>query len=209
MNYTIRWLALEYFAKATMDTATFIDGCKTMLMMYASAITQVGQNLLSSHDTPRFLYEASEDIQRYHLAILFQLTMPGAPSIYYGDEIGMSGGHDPDNRRAFPWNDRSSWDMETHTLVRSLIALRKTTPALKKGDWEIVWFSEEAFAYRRFDGQTRVLVVISREATIENALIPIETENPELLFGTTKFKKVEKGIEITYQGPWSGAIFTI
>jgi glycosidase len=137
MNYTLRWLAKEYFAKAEMDTQTFMDGCKTMLMMYAQDVTQVGQNLLSSHDTPRFLQEAGEDIQRFRLATIFQLTMPGAPSIYYGDEIGMSGGDDPDNRRAFPWDNRASWDTETHDVIRSLIAFfhsrswnRSCTPLL-------------------------------------------------------------------------------
>jgi len=209
MNYTFRWLELEYFAKATIDTLTFIDGCKTMLMMYADAIAKVGQNLLSSHDTPRFLHEAGEDIQRFRLATLFQLTMPGAPSIYYGDEIGMSGGHDPDNRQAFPWDNRSSWDMETHALVRNLIALRKSNSALRTGDWDIVWSGEEGFAYRRFNEQQQILVVISREAAIEDIFIPVAAESLELLLGNPKFKQAENEIKITNQAPWSGSVFAI
>ncbi len=209
MNYTIRWLALAYFARAEMRTSAFIEGCKAMLMMYAHNITQGGQNLLSSHDTVRFLHEAGEDIQRFRLASFFQLTMPGAPSIYYGDEIGLSGGHDPDNRRAFPWHDQASWDLETHDLIRTLIQLRKEVPALRQGDWEAVWEGEEALAYRRFDDQQQVLVVISRRAAIENIVIPIDTPNPELLFGNAEFEKAANGIKIKNQAPWSGVIFRI
>jgi glycosidase len=209
MNYTFRWLALAYFAKTEIDTPTFIDGCKTMLMMYANAIMQVGQNLLSSHDTPRFLHEASEEIQRFRLATIFQLTMPGAPSIYYGDEIGMSGSHDPDNRQAFPWDKRSAWNTETHEQIRSLIALRKAYPALRTGDWETVWESEEAFAYRRFNNQEQILIVISRQAAIDDVVVPIKMEAPELLFGDTEFEEVKNGIKIQHQEPWSGAIFKL
>lgn len=209
MNYTIRWLALEYFARAKMDAQTFIDGCKTMLTMYAHDTTQVGQNLLSSHDTPRFLHEAGEDIQRFRLASFFQLTMPGAPSIYYGDEIGMSGGQDPDNRRAFPWDARETWDTETRTQIRTLIKLRKACPALRTGDWEAVWVGEEALAYRRFDAEQQLLVVISRAAAIEDSLIPVEAETPKLLFGNAKFEQSANGIRIKSQAPWSGLIIEL
>ena len=61
-------------------------------------------NLLGSHDMARFLTLARGDLSALRLATAFQMTYPGAPSIYYGDEIGMAGGHDPANRGAFPWH---------------------------------------------------------------------------------------------------------
>ncbi|HBY08636.1 MAG TPA: alpha-amylase [Chloroflexi bacterium] len=209
MNYTFRTLALEYFAKTMLDTRTFIEGCQTMLMLYARDITQVGQNLLSSHDTKRFLNEAGEDLQRLRLASLFQLTMPGVPSIYYGDEIGLSGGSDPDNRRAFPWQAPDSWDAETRTIIRTLIKLRQEFPALRYGDWEIVWMAAEALAYRRFTEQQQVLVVISRQTALEDGVIPLKTNALQLLWGTVNFEKLENGIKIQRLAPWSGAIFLI
>ena len=207
MNYTLRWLAIEYFAKATMDTRAFVDGCKAMLMMYGHDITQVGQNLLSSHDTPRFLNQAGENLQRMQLASFFQLTMPGAPSIYYGDEIGVSGGHDPDNRRAFPWHDPDSWDSETYDLIRTLIKLRKEYPALRDGDWAAFWEGKEALAYRRFNHQMDVFVVISRQSAIRDKLIPIQSKNLKLIFGNADFEVQKDGIAIKNQPPWSGSIF--
>ena len=59
------------------------------------------------------------------LATLFQMTYPGAPSIYYGDEIGMAGGHDPANRGAFPWHQTESWNTELLHEFQRLIALRR------------------------------------------------------------------------------------
>jgi glycosidase len=121
----------------------------------------------------------------------------------------MSGGQDPDNRRAFPWNNLNSWDTDTHDLIRNLIALRKEYPALRFGDWEAVWIDEEAIAYRRFDDQQQVLVVISRQKAIEDAVIPIKINNLEIIFGDTNFEKHKNGIKIKKQAPWSGSIFSI
>ena len=83
-----------------------------MLGLYAWPVTQAQLNLLDSHDTARFIYQASGDLEALRLAILFLMTMPGAPCLYYGTEIGMDGGPDPDCRRAFPW-DPQSWNHES------------------------------------------------------------------------------------------------
>jgi neopullulanase len=162
---------------------------------------------LSSHDTPRFLNQSGEDLQRFRLASFFQLTMPGAPSIYYGDEIGLSGGHDPDNRRAFPWHDQDSWDLETYNFIRTLIKLRKEHTALRVGDWEAIWANEEALAYRRFTDDEQVLIVISRQAALQDAIIPIEGDLPKIVFGNAVFEIDANRIKIKAQAPWSGSIF--
>ena len=80
-------------------------------------------NLLGSHDTPRFVTAAGGDRDAYRLALLAVMTLPGAPCIYYGDEVGMEGRHDPDNRGSFPW-DESRWDQGLVDLVRALTSLR-------------------------------------------------------------------------------------
>ena len=98
---------------------------------YHPNVTSVMMNLLSSHDMPRFISLANGDQSAFRLATLFQMTYPGAPSIYYGDEIGMAGGHDPANRAAFPWHDTDSWDRPLLHEFQRLIALRKAHPALR------------------------------------------------------------------------------
>ena len=82
-------------------------------------------NLLGSHDMARFFSLARGDKSALRLATLFQMIYPGAPSIYYGDEIGMTGGHDPANRGAFPWHKPESWDRDLLHEFQRLIALRR------------------------------------------------------------------------------------
>jgi neopullulanase len=122
-------------------------------------VTEVQFNLLGSHDTPRFKTLAQDDGSAYRLATLFQMTYPGAPSIYYGDEIGMTGPHDPGCRGAFPWDTRQ-WDRDLHDYVRRCIALRKAHPALRRGDftWLLAGHGVIAFG-RRFDSETLIVIL--------------------------------------------------
>ena len=82
-----------------MSQREFADAIDDLLGLYDPAITQVQLNLLDSHDTPRFITCARGDESALRLATLFMFTYPGAPCIYYGDEIGLDGRHDPDCRR--------------------------------------------------------------------------------------------------------------
>ena len=66
------------------------------------------------------------------------MTYPGAPSIYYGDEIGMQGGHDPANRAAFPWHDTDSWDHDLLGYFQRLISLRSSRTALRRGAFRVL-----------------------------------------------------------------------
>ena len=209
MNYNFRFLCLEYFAKAEMETSEFLDGCKQMLMMYADDINAVLQNLLSSHDAPRFLHVAGEALPRLRLAQIFQMTMPGAAGIYYGDEIGMSGGHDPDNRRAFPWHEPESWDMETLAQTKALTRLRHEWPALRYGAWQVIWSDEEAFAYVRRQAEEQILTVICRAKAPGYCFLPVNCEKPEILWGRAEITADEGGLLIRGLAPWSGIIIRI
>ena len=93
----------EYAAHVQpMDGAAFAAELERLLGLYDPAVIAVQFNLLGSHDTPRFVTVCGGDRVGLRLATLIQMTLPGAPSIYYGDEIGMEGGVDPANRGAFP-----------------------------------------------------------------------------------------------------------
>ena len=106
-------------------------------------------NLLGSHDMARFSTLARSDLSALRLATVFQMTYPGAPSIYYGDEIGMQGGHDPANRGAFPWQRIESWNTDLLHEFQRLIALRRAHPALRRGRYKIVAAATELFAHAR------------------------------------------------------------
>jgi alpha-glucosidase len=100
------------------------------------------------------------DTRRFRLATLFQMTFPGVPSVYYGDEIGMEGGPDPDCRRAFSWDERH-WDMELHAAVRRFIALRRDSVALRRGAYTALHVGEATYAFARHTAEQVVVVALN------------------------------------------------
>ena len=77
------------------------------------------------------------------------MTYPGAPCIYYGDEIGLTGNHDPDNRRAMPWNTPDSWNTELFNYTQRLIRLRREHAALRRGSFKPLLARDGIYAYAR------------------------------------------------------------
>ncbi len=166
MNYLFRDMTLDYFAGQTLSSAGLKDALLRLDANYAPQITAVNQNLLSSHDVNRFLNMAGEDKTKFALATVFQMALPGAPGIYYGDEVGMTGGHDPDNRRAFIW-DEATWDMNQLELTQTLLQLRENHPALKSGRLSWLAASEDAFALGRKDDESEVVIAINRGTNMQ------------------------------------------
>ncbi len=175
MNYMVARACLGFFAGETLwqseaartgynwiephNACQFADEIRRVLGLYRSEINEVQYNVLGSHDTARFKTLARGDGTAYRLATLFQMTYLGAPSIYYGDEIGLEGQHDPGCRAAFPWDGRG-WDTELRAFVRSCIALRAAHPALRRG--ELRWLLAEGGAVvygRRLGSETLVVAL--------------------------------------------------
>jgi glycosidase len=160
MNYTFRDLCVDYFATGRIDTGRFLDGFTRMLAAYSPAVTGVNLNLLSSHDTARFLTVAGNDRRRLLAATLFQLTVPGTPSIYYGDEVGMTGGDDPDSRGTFP-TELPAEGEALRDAIRTLVSLRRSRQALRRGSWELSDEGDVAFSFLRRWGEETLAVGIN------------------------------------------------
>jgi glycosidase len=159
MNYTFRDLCVGYFAERQFGTDAMVDGIHAMLAMYAQPVTDVSHNLISSHDVERFLHMADGNVEALTLATFFQLTMPGAPGLYYGDEVAVGGGKDPDNRGAFPWERVE--DSLLIDLIKELTRLRKQHPALRLGVFREVARFEHGFAFTRSHDAEVILVIIN------------------------------------------------
>ena len=112
------------------DAAGFAGRLAGLLDAYAPATNAAMLNLLSSHDMPRVRSLCGGDAAAVRLAVLLQATLPGAPCIYYGDEVGMEGGNDPDCRRGFPRGTEGR-DEVLRAFVRAALALRRAEPALR------------------------------------------------------------------------------
>jgi cyclomaltodextrinase len=109
MNITKQAGELGQRVRPEMSANDFADEIDRLLNLYRPEITRSQLNLLDSHDMPRFLSCAGGDQASLKLAWLLILSVPGAPCIYYGDEVGVDGEHDPDCRKSFPW-DESKWN---------------------------------------------------------------------------------------------------
>lgn len=133
-----------------------------LLDLYPKEFSYAQMNLLDSHDMPRFLNLVQGDVRRLKLAYLFLMTYPGAPTIYYGDEIGLTGERDPLNRKTFPW-DKTKWNQDLHDFVRELITIRHSMPVLRTGSYEPVFTEGQVIAYLRREYEEKVLVVINAD----------------------------------------------
>jgi glycosidase len=156
----------HYNVTPPLDGSGYRHRIEWLLKHYPEAATLANLNLLDSHDTARILSIASGDEDSVVLALTLLLTFPGAPCIYYGSEIGLEGGLDPDCRRSFPWGYEDHWNQRLLGAARDLIALRHSHPALRSADYRIVWPPDDGdgsmvYAVERTDGDDRLLVVVN------------------------------------------------
>lgn len=133
MNYPFRNVLMNYIAKGTTTPTEFVQGLQRVHGLYAGQVSRNQLNLISSHDTPRFLSEAGNDRKLQAMAAVVQFSWPGAPSIYYGEEIGMEGKADPDNRRGMRW-DMVQPNNELLDLYSKLIHVRTKSKLLAEGE---------------------------------------------------------------------------
>jgi glycosidase len=161
-NYQFFEVSNNYFLKKTIDLATFRDQLVHLLMMYPDPVQKALLNQLDSHDVPRILHVAKDDLNAVKLAVVFQMTFQGMPCIYYGDEVGMTGGGDPDNRRCFDWNQKN-WNHDLFQFYRQIIEFRKNNQAIKYGSYEII-NHPHLFMYKRCWQGECVLICINPNA---------------------------------------------
>ena len=157
-----------------LDAKAFADQIDTMLNRYAPEIVQAQFNPLDSHDTARYLTISRDDKRILKLTTLFQMTYPGAPSIYYGDEIGLRGGRDPDCRRAMPWHP-AQWEADLLEFYKKVITIRKAHPALRRGSYVRLYASESlgVYAFLRQMDRQKVVVVLNNSESDYSVDVPV------------------------------------
>ena len=199
MNYLFTAAALSFFADGhlnmdiihqagglkdrvhRMHAKAFADEVERVLNLYPQDIVFSQLNLLDSHDMPRFLSCANGDKNSLKLAWLFLFTMPGAPCIYYGDEVGVDGGHDPDCRKAFPW-DEAKWDMDLLHYAKACIALRKGQKTLRRGEYKRVHTEDDLMVFARTLKDDTVITAFNASNTNRHFEYDFG-RTPKILFG--------------------------
>ncbi|MBB3194274.1 alpha-amylase family glycosyl hydrolase [Roseateles terrae] len=172
MNYIFRNTVLDYAAGGRADR--LYQNLELLREAYPAQALAASMNLLSTHDQPRALHHLGADEgasaealalakRRLLLAVWFQMTWPGAPTIYYGDEVGVTGGDDPYNRAPYPWADLGGHpDEALKAQVRQLVALRQQWPVLRHGSLEApLLLDEHLIVLLRRDGAQAALVALN------------------------------------------------
>jgi neopullulanase len=184
MNYRLLGPVLSFFGAGSLrdyekahlsfeavDAPAFADEVDHVLALYDWEVTCAQLNLLDSHDMARARWILNDNTAALRQAVLFLMTMPGAPCIYYGDEVGLSAGDDPHCREAFP-TDEADWDTDLLAFYRDATALRHRHEVLRTGTVEWLHATDRTVAFRRVLGDREAVVVFNAgpaAATLELA----------------------------------------
>lgn len=207
MNYPVK-NALAVFLQGRENAVQFGNRIEAIIKSYSRENLFAMYVPLDSHDTERFKTLVNKDTRKLKLAFLFQMAFPGAPAIYYGDEIGMDGEKDPDSRRAFPWRE-SNWDQDLRQWIRMLISLRKHTPSLRRGEYVQLVAEDRLFAFARTLGEQNVLVAMNsteQEHRVDIPCAPLhwgEGRVIQSLLDGQKFTVADGKLSLSLS-PWSG-----
>lgn len=159
-HYPLRELLIRFLVQQAIDAGTFDRELAALRTAYPPDRRRNLLTLLSSHDTPRIHTVAGGRPGPVRAALAFLFTYEGAPVIYYGDEVGLAGGPDPDCRRCMPWSG-ARWDHDTHRLVRQLGQLRAAHPALRRGGFHGILCQDRAYVFARSLGDDVVVVALN------------------------------------------------
>lgn len=144
-------------------------------------------NLIGTSDTERILTVLDGNIRCLKIIVALQFTIPGVPLIYYGDETGVTGGKDPDNRKSYPWENE---DVDLIGFYKGIAQIRNGQDALKKGDFNIFDTEEDIFAFERVYENERIVVVVNvssaqkvvRGITLEGTYLDLFNEGEKYKF---------------------------
>lgn len=185
----------DYVVTPGLNAGAFADHVDSMLQMYDQTTLPALLNLLDSHDTGRIMTLAGGDPELVVLMLALLLTMPGAPCIYYGTEVGLEGRPDPDNRRGFPWDDLDGAP-EISDAVRSLVALRHAEAGLRSSELERLGPPPgsdfgRTYLYARGTGAERVVVAVNHadEVDVVELRPGVLTADAKKLWGSAILKK--------------------
>lgn len=188
MNYQITGPILTFFGRHNLgnwhhpdlnwqpiDAAGFKRDVETLFNRYDWEINFAQMNMLDSHDMPRALWLVNNDEAALRLAILCQMTLPGAPCIYYGDEAGLSAGGDPFCREAFPWEQFEANPHPLSDIYRQATALRHAHESLRIGNFEILFADGDLLTYRRRTDSEETLILF-HAGKVEHATLSLPAD---------------------------------
>lgn len=176
MNYTFSNLCREFFAEKKLTVRQFDEKVNRMLFRYPLEVNLAQMNFLDTHDIPRFFTYCNGDKKSFQAAVFFLMTCVGAPSVFYGDEHCIEGMTEPEYRAVMPWETR---DGQMEEFFRECIAMRRSLPALQKGNYRTAFIEEDKklYGFKRKCKEQEVLAVFQVSGERQEVMIPEEYKN--------------------------------
>jgi len=193
MNYELYRAMVAFFAENSIDVEAFDHKLAELRKEYPLQANFAMYNFLDNHDTPRFLTLCKGDINKVKLALIFLMTYIGAPAIFYGDEVGVQGGNDPDCRRTMIWNEGKQ-NRDLLIFCKKLIQIRRAVSALRHGTFSVLLKDSKRnlYAYKRQGSSSYLIVILNRDK--ESNKVKLEMENGSYVdLVTGKIHRVSKG----------------
>lgn len=166
-NYPLRQIILD-LVRNYIGSKYFIKKYLSLKENYPKEYFYSTMNMLGNHDTERVLTMLNNNVNLLKEAVVIQMTLPGVPLIYYGDEAGLTGGKDPSNRKSYPWGKENKDILE---FYRKLSAIRVSEEALRNGEIEFLEFNNGILAYERTLNKDRIIIAVNIMEKEENILI--------------------------------------
>ena len=173
-GYVFKNIVVE-FLKGNINSQDVYNRFMTIKENYPKDAFKSNLNLLGTHDTRRILTELNEEKELLKLAVFIQMTFEGVPYVYYGDEAGLIGETDPDNRRTYPWENEAK---DILNFYKKIIKERKNNKLLSSGETKFLKLSNQnILGYIRYIKTDKILVLINRSNVKEK----IEIEGNEFI----------------------------
>jgi len=212
MNYPLREVIINFMNQRS-SAVEYAGKLESLLNHYPMDNVYAMYNLSGSHDVDRIWTSMGGDIKRIKLAFLALFSFPGIPAVYYGDEIGMSGGKDPDCRKAFIWQSER-WNQELREWVKKLTAMHKSQDALKKGDFQRLHEEDRFMVFmRKFHDQQ---IIVTQNASRDIREVSLDAARYGLRDGSvlndllgSETWRVENGQLTIRIQPVSGSFLTV
>lgn len=195
MNYLFKDAVTEWIAEKHISVTQFDQRINKMLSLYPQEVNLRMYNLLDSHDTARFLFACGNDEVRLRLAIALQMTIPGCPAIFYGDELGVSGDNDPLCRQAMPWHI-SAKESNLFNWYKQFVAFRKYYPIVQTGDYKTIYCSElnNSFVFARRNDKQALLCLLNagqQQCVMNLQLDSLYATATEIMFANAQFGDIK------------------
>ncbi len=200
-------LSKEPKNQSALSAAEFAFHVESLINKIPYEIQLAQFNFINTHDLARFITVTGDDRASVELATILLSTLPGAPALLYGDEVGLGGGLPPDSRRGFP--SKENWDHSSLNFHKQIIQLRHSHDALQKGSYNTVYAERMLFAMeRRFKNEVIVTAINAGDQPdrikISNLFL-----NPRVLFGSGKIKTHPDGCLQLHIPARSGTVLSV